>query len=103
MTNGVDGRLDNIDRRLEQLVAITEAHSQQIESNAKSIEALSSTVATVSTAVDGLAAIQQQLVEIISEEREDMREFRATTGAALERIDRVMDYLMKRDGERNSP
>jgi len=100
MTNGIDGRLDNIDRRLELLVAVTEAHSQQIESNAKSIEALSTTVATATRAVDGLAAIQQQLVEIISEEREDMREFRATTGAALERIDRVLDYLMRRDSEK---
>jgi DNA-binding FrmR family transcriptional regulator len=94
MTNSSD-RLD----RIEALV----------ESNAKSIQALSTTVAsvqqqivTVSTAVDGLAAIQQQLVQIIEEDREDMREFRATTGAALERIDRVMDYLMRRDGEKNS-
>jgi ABC-type transporter Mla subunit MlaD len=102
MTNNSSDRLDNIDRRLEQLVAVTEAHSQQIESNAKSIEALSTTVTTVTRAVDGLASVQEQLVQIIEEDREDMREFRATTGAALERIDRVMDYLMRRDGEKNS-
>ena len=80
-----------------------------VESNAKSIEALSSTVATVSTAVDRLAAIQLQLVQIVEEDRidfrefrSDMKEFRATTGAALDRIDRVLDYLLKQDGEKKS-
>ena len=95
MTSSNENRLD----RIENLV----------ESNAKSIEALSSTVATVSTAVDRLAAIQLQLVQIVEEDRidfrefrSDMKEFRATTGAALDRIDRVLDYLLKQDGEKKS-
>jgi hypothetical protein len=58
---------------------------------------------------EGMAGAIETLVQTVDEvsretaiDRAEMREFRATTGAALERIDRVMDYLMRRDGERGS-
>jgi hypothetical protein len=58
---------------------------------------------------EGMAGAIETLVQTVDEvsretaiDRAEMREFRATTGAALERIDRVMDYLMRRDGERGT-
>ncbi|MEP0872999.1 hypothetical protein NDA01_24735 [Trichocoleus desertorum AS-A10] len=58
---------------------------------------------------EGMAGAIETLIQTVDEvsretaiDRAEMKEFRATTGAALERIDRVMDYLIRRDGERGT-
>lgn len=51
-------------------------------------------------AVERLANAQMELARSVDEERERFEQTQASTNAALERIDRIMDYLMRRDGER---
>jgi chromosome segregation ATPase len=48
--------------------------------------------------VDRLEALFQLLNRNYSAQQSQLQEFQQTTGAALERIDRVLDYLLKQQG-----
>ncbi|MEM7580249.1 MAG: hypothetical protein AAF316_10445 [Cyanobacteria bacterium P01_A01_bin.80] len=50
---------------------------------------------TVEGRAERLEAIVQRLDRNYEEEKASMVEFRITTNAALERIDRILDFLMK--------
>lgn len=47
--------------------------------------------------IERLEAITQRLDRGYEEQRSLNQEFRTTTNAALERIDRILDYLMRED------
>ena len=73
----------NVSRLAQQNAQQIERITQQTERNAQLIE----------QNAEALASLAQQAAV----DRVEFREFQRTTQAALERIDRVLDYLMQRD------
>lgn len=84
MTNSND-RLDSIDQRLEIITGAVQANQQQI--------------ATAFEAIDRLANVQLQLAQIVDSERSKTNAAIDSINAALERQDRILDYLLR--GDRN--
>ncbi len=83
----IDERLDRLDTRVsevifhaERLIGNWSRYSQQ---NNHRIERL-----------EQILANQERMM---ARQQEEYQEFRRTTTAALERIDRILDYLMRRD------
>jgi hypothetical protein len=75
---------------------MTEERFESIETRMDRIEAaMEHLTQSQIRAFEGLSTLTQ----IVEAEREDSREALRTNSAALERIDRVLDYLMRRDGE----
>ncbi|MEH1840405.1 MAG: 6-aminohexanoate hydrolase [Nostoc sp.] len=50
-----------------------------------------------------LEALMLKLDRSFEEQKSQFREFQLTTGAALERIDRVLDYLLRQQGGNQNP
>ena len=74
-----------------------ERNSQQIERNAQQIERNSQQIERNSQQLARLENAMAQLALQAATDRAEFEEFRRTTRAALEKIDRVLDYLMQRD------
>jgi hypothetical protein len=83
-------------RRLDRVEALSLENSQQIRQNG---EQLRQTV----LAVDRLANAQMELVRIFNQEGERTQASLDSVNAALERIDRVLDYLVRRDRPQENP
>ena len=106
MTNYNSDRLDRIE-------ALVEALSYRIDSNAKAIEANSNAIAEVRASVNVLAEASGRTlrsVEILREDAEERRqefeEYKIRTdanlvslNAAVERLENLFSYLLRRDGE----
>jgi septation ring formation regulator EzrA len=76
----IENRLDRIEAFIEQLAVY----------QARAFEGLS-----------GLTALIESEHENNQEFRRSTEEFRRSTQAAIERMDHIMDYLIRRDGEVN--
>lgn len=106
MTNYNSDRLDRIE-------ALVEALYYRIDSNAKAIEANSNAIAEVKSSVNVLAEAScrtLKAVEILREDAEERRqefeEYKTRTNAnltslnaAVERLENLFTYLLRRDGE----
>lgn len=110
MTNYNSDRLDRIE-------ALVEAIAQKVDSNAKAIEANSNAIAEVRASVNVLAEASGRTlrsVEILREDAEERRqefeEYKTRTdanltslNAAVERLENLFSYLLRRDGENQNP
>ncbi|MEM8809400.1 MAG: hypothetical protein AAGF01_25540 [Cyanobacteria bacterium P01_G01_bin.38] len=93
MTNpNIDARLDRLENlfasageMILQTAELSRQNVQQIERNAQQLARLENTMA--------------QLALQSATDRVEFEAFRRTTQAALEKIDRVLDYLMQRNGD----
>lgn len=72
---------DNLNTRLDRIEALQERTQQQVDANSRAIEQL--------------IAIQIQVEERRQQELSRFESFQRTTNAALERIDRILDYLLR--------
>jgi septal ring factor EnvC (AmiA/AmiB activator) len=91
-------RLDDIDQRLDQLGdeidlirTIQDGVRRETRTNSQALARLERTV----TNLADIARLHQQALR---ESDSRFQEFQRTTGAALERIDRVLDYLLRQQG-----
>lgn len=84
MTNSGADRLD----RIEQL----------IEQNSQQIARTQSQVALNSQAIQVLIQTSQQALQVQTTERQQLDQTLASINASLERIDRIMDYLLRQQG-----
>ena len=110
MTNYNSDRLDRIE-------ALVEAIAQKVDSNAKAIEANSNAIAEVRASVNVLAEASGRTlrsVEILREDAEERRqefeEYKTRSdanlislNAAVERLENLFSYLLRRDGENQNP
>lgn len=85
MTNSGD-RLDRIERLVEENSRQIAQTQRQVDLNSQAIQVLIQT--------------SQQALEIQTLERQQLDQTLASVNASLERIDRIMDYLMRRDSDR---
>ena len=111
MSDENQSRLERIERLLESTAVVTTSHSDRlntlenfgiragevIEQNAADINRLTDRLNQVTDRIDRNAAAIDRLVEPVVDDRERFAEHQRTTEAALAKIDRVLDYLIKRD------
>ena len=99
----------SIDERLERLVSLAEFHNQQIESNSRQIESNSRQIESNSRQIAELREIYSSqiselreanalLVQMVSQQQDELREYKKTTNAALDRIDRTLRFLVGQQG-----
>lgn len=95
--------------RLDRIEALIEAISYGVDSNAKAIEANSVAIAevdrTLSEVVGRTLRVVETLTQTVADSREEFEEYKrrneaiqASINASLERQDRILDYLMHRNG-----
>jgi Skp family chaperone for outer membrane proteins len=110
--NAVYARLDDIDSRLDQLGdeidlvrTIQEGVRRETRSNSQALARLERTVTNLADIArlhqQALRQSERQFQEFQRNNQEFQRnnqEFQRTTNAALERIDRILDYLIKQSG-----
>ena len=107
----------SIDERLERLLVLAEAHDRKIEASDRKIEASDRKIEasdrkieanerqitelrnTHQQQLDELREANRLLVQIVSQQQDDLREYKKTTNAALDRIDRTLRYLF---GQQNN-
>lgn len=83
----IDERPDNNDATLRQMLQIVENNRKQLEIMAKTMQRITD--------------VQLSLAQAIEANWTEFEEFRATTAAALEKIDRVLDYLIVEQGKKD--
>jgi TolA-binding protein len=95
--------------RLDRMEAILLSVVEQVAENTVAIRDTNQQVRQAMLAVERLSNAQMELARAFDEDRQRFEQFQtrfeqtqASTNAALERIDRIMDYLMRRDGERGA-
>lgn len=81
-------RVDNLTSRVDELAAAQQELTAAQQRTENSLDRLANLVVslTESAAADRSAAAQ---------DREESRQFRASVGAAIDRIDRVLDYVVR--------
>jgi ABC-type transporter Mla subunit MlaD len=102
--------------RFDRIEATVEAISSRVDSNAKAIEANSAAIAanreaiaevdrTLSEAIGRTLRVVETLAQTVADSREEMEEYKrqndaiqAAINASWERQDRILDYLMQRNG-----
>ncbi|AFY49203.1 PMC2NT (NUC016) domain protein [Nostoc sp. PCC 7524] len=94
----ITARVDDIDQRLDQLGdeidlvrTIQEGVRRETRSNSQALARLERTV----TNLADIARLHQQALR---QSERQFQEFQRTTNAALERVDRVLDYLIRQSG-----
>lgn len=80
-----------------QTVDVCKRNAQQIEHNSQQIERNSQQIERNLQQLARLESTMAQLALQAATDRASFEEFRRTTQAALQKIDRVLDYLMQRD------
>ena len=87
---------------IERNAQAIERNAQAIERNARAIDDANRQLVITMNAVDRLATVQMQTLQAIERDREIFQAFQqktdatlASINAALERIDRVLDYLLR--------
>lgn len=83
--SGSNDRLDRIERLIEE-------NSQQIARTQQQVDANSRAITT-------LLQSSQQLITLQQQESQQFNQSLNSINAAIERIDRVMDYLLRQQGE----
>jgi chromosome segregation ATPase len=81
--------IDILTRRVDRV-------EQQVESIAQQVSTLIDSQRTLTDSQQSLAQSMERLVAI----QEQLAQQQASTNAAVERLDRILDYLIRRDGER---
>ncbi len=76
---------------------LSRQNAEQIEQNSRQIEQNSRQIEQNSRQLTQLERTMAQLALHATTDRAEFEAFRRTTQAALEKIDRVLDYLMQRD------
>ena len=96
--------------RLDRTEALVEAIAQKVDSNARAIEANSNTIAEVDRNLSEAVGRTLRAVEILREDAEERRQefeqYKTRTdanlvslNAAVERLENLFSYLLRRDGE----
>ncbi|MEM9164424.1 MAG: hypothetical protein AAGC54_15315 [Cyanobacteria bacterium P01_F01_bin.4] len=85
-------QIEQVNVRLDRVLAISERNALQIERNSQQIERNAQQLIRLENTMAQLA-LQS------ATDRAEFEAFRRTTQAALEKIDRVLDYLMQRNGD----
>ncbi|RCJ37847.1 hypothetical protein A6770_40055 [Nostoc minutum NIES-26] len=104
-----DTKLDRLTERIDELTTYqnrTQTQLEQLSSRMNEFifhtQRIFNQQATVLERADGraerLEAIVQRLDRSHEQQKSQFQEFQRTTGAALERIDRVLDYLLRQQG-----
>lgn len=100
----IENRLDRLEalfasagEMILKTVELSRQNFQQIERNSQLIERNSQLIERNSQQLLRLENTMAQLALQAATDRAEFEEFRRTTRAALEKIDRVLDYLMQRD------
>lgn len=83
--------MNSNDNRLDRIEAQIEANARQIAQTQQQVDANSRAVATLIQSLQQFIAVQQQ-------ESQQFNQSINSINAALERIDRVMDYLLRQQG-----
>ncbi|NJL41102.1 MAG: hypothetical protein HC840_26580 [Leptolyngbyaceae cyanobacterium RM2_2_4] len=97
-----ESRLDQIEAILRSTAERTAENAIAIQQNTAAILENRQQLQRTMLAVERLANAQMELARAFDEDRQRFEQTQASNNAALERIDRIMDYLMRRDGERGS-
>jgi chromosome segregation ATPase len=88
--------------QLDQLTGRVDQLSGKVDEFVYQSQRLFTRLGTIAERVDGrtesLEAIVRRLDRNHEEQKSQFQEFQVTTNAALERIDRVLDYLMREQG-----
>jgi hypothetical protein len=95
-----ESRLDQIEAILQLTAERAAENAIAIQQNTVAIQENRQQLQRTMLAVERLANAQMEIVRAFDEDRQRFEQTQASTNAALERIDRIMDYLMRRDGER---
>ncbi|BAY96018.1 MULTISPECIES: hypothetical protein [unclassified Tolypothrix] len=93
-------RIDQIGARVDQLSGKVDSfvsHTQRLFTKA------GGEVEETKARTERLEALMLRLDRNFEEQRSEFQEFKRTTGATLERIDRVLDYLLRQQGGSGNP
>jgi predicted nucleic acid-binding Zn-ribbon protein len=94
----VDSRLDQLGDEIDLVRTIQEGVRRETRSNSQALARLERTV----TNLADIARLHQQSLRQSERQFHEFQrnniEFKQTTNAALERIDRILDYLLKQSG-----
>ncbi|MBG1264148.1 6-aminohexanoate hydrolase [Nostoc commune] len=93
-------QLDQIGGKVEQLSDKVDSfvtHTQRLFTRA------GSEVEETKARTERLEALMLKLDRNFEEQKSQFQEFKITTGAALERIDRILDYLLRQQGGNPNP
>lgn len=118
-----NGQIDNLTKRIDRNAEQIEHNNRQIQSNAEQVNELAVSqkasqerldsfifhserienkevgrLERIEAATEVLQGLCQNLARNFEAQRQEFREWKITVNASLERIDRILDYLM-----RNSP
>ncbi|MEM9118230.1 MAG: hypothetical protein AAGD09_10150 [Cyanobacteria bacterium P01_F01_bin.56] len=91
-------RLDQIENRLDRAEALLVSTGEMIARVARLSEVNSQQIESNSRAIIDLHRTMADLALRSANDRAEFEEWRRTTQAALNKMDRVLDYLMQRDG-----
>ena len=95
------GRLESLfasaGEMMLQTAELSRQNAQQIERNTRQIERNAQLIDQNARQLSRLEGALAQLALQAATDRAEFEEFRRTTRAALEKIDRVLDYLVRRD------
>ncbi|WP_374791856.1 hypothetical protein [Aerosakkonema funiforme] len=83
------------DEMLDRLAGIVEANTQGIADLRSAVERNTQGIESLRVLVGDLREGQALLTQMLVEEREARQEFRRTTNAALDRIDRTLEELKR--------
>ena len=94
----VDSKLDQLGDEIDLVRTIQEGVRRETRSNSQALARLERTV----TSLADIARLHQQSLRQSERQFQEFQrnniEFQRTTNAALERIDRILDYLLKQSG-----
>jgi septation ring formation regulator EzrA len=103
---GGEKSVTNSNDRLDRIEALLESASRRIDSNARAVQANSESINVVAEAAGRTLRAVDELREIVEEDKVNFREFVTTTrttldsiNASLEQQGRILDYLLRRNGE----
>jgi hypothetical protein len=94
--NATHQRMDSFIDGIQRLVTQQQERVNQHDARIERLEDIAQSVLNVQVQTARRIELLEQQIEL---QRQANDEHRRTTDAALERIDRVLDYLMRRDGE----
>jgi ABC-type transporter Mla subunit MlaD len=92
--------MTNPDNRLDRIERLVEQNAEQIASIGSQLDRTQRQVDLNSQAIQVLIQTSQQTLDLQNTERQQIDRTLLSINASLERIDRILDYLMRRDGDR---
>jgi chromosome segregation ATPase len=101
-TSPPDDRLDRAERLILGLAQAGDRTQQQVDSNSQAIAQTQRQIDQTQRQIDLNSQAIEQLIQIQRQTFERSESQMDSIRASLERIDRIMDYLMRRDGDRPS-